>query len=121
MIYVICPHSCEEHSRQESVPPSAPATTEPDVILKGDERDETLIVEERLFACLDALDCLQHLARLAQQENGIPQFSSLFRFARTTNQFARAMAKHLKAIQRVLPVSATDLRAPAAPARKEPV
>jgi len=58
------------------------------------------------------LKCLQRLSRLAQQANNIPQFSSLFRFARMTNQFARAIEGHLRAVTLVLPVTATDLPAP---------
>jgi hypothetical protein len=65
-----------------------------------------------LLVCIDALKCLQRLARLAQQTNNILQFSSLFRFARITNQFARALEGHLRAVTLVLPAKATDLPAP---------
>jgi len=115
-VIVICLHPCEEDSGRESVPPE-PAS-EPDTSASDEQSDGPLLVEERLFACLDTAKCLQHLARLAQQPNNIPQFSSLFTFARTTNRFARAIAEHLKAIQLALPTAATDLQAPG---RKEPV
>lgn len=69
-------------------------------------------VEERLHVCIDALKCLQRLARLAEQPNNIPQLSSLFPFARMANRFARAIEGHLKAVTLVLPVTATNLPAP---------
>ncbi len=113
-------HACEEHPSQEAIPPRTTATVpdipesdEPDDPTEGEEEgDRPLIVEERLLVCLDALGCLQQLARLAQQPNNIPQFSSLFRFARVTNQFARAIAGHIRAVTAVLPLTATDLPAP---------
>jgi hypothetical protein len=115
-VIVICLHACEEDSGRESVQPQ-PAS-EPNTSASDEQSDSPLIVEERLLACLDALKCLQYLARLAQQPNNIPQFSSLFTFARTANRLARAIAEHLKAIQLALPTAATDLQAPG---RKEPV
>jgi len=126
---VIGLHACEEHLADESVPPRA-ATTERDTDETGepqgakqDELDDLdadplpPIVEERLLVCIDALKCLQRLARLAQQNNNIPPFSSLFRFARITNQFARALEGHLRAVTAVLPAKATDLPAPDAQER----
>ncbi len=99
-------HACEEHSADESVPPRAATERDTDEIgeLKDANPDET--------DDLDALRCLQRLARLAQQNNDIPPFSSLFRFARITNQFARALEGHLRAVAAVLPAKATDLPAP---------
>jgi hypothetical protein len=121
---VIGLHACEEHLTDESVPQRT-ATTERDTDEIGEPKDTRQdesddlggdppppIVEERLLVCIDALKCLQRLARLAQQTNNIPQFSSLFRFARITNQFARALEAHLKAVTAVLPAKATDLPAP---------
>lgn len=116
-------HACKERLTHESVPPPT-ATTERDTDeisepedTKQDELDldgdpPPPIVEERLLVCIDALKCLQRLARLAQQNNNIPPFSSLFRFARITNQFARALEGHLRAVTAVLPAKATDLPAP---------
>jgi hypothetical protein len=90
---------------------SGPEDTKQDELdLDGDPPPP--IVEERLLVCIDALRCLQRLARLAQQNNDIPPFSSLFRFARITNQFARALEGHLRAVTDVLPAKATDLPAP---------
>ena len=116
-------HACEEHLTDELVPPptattqrdsdeiSEPEDTKQDELdLDGDPPPP--IVEERLLVCIDALKCLQRLARLAQQNNNIPPFSSLFRFARITNQFARALEGHLRAVTAVLPAKATDLPAP---------
>jgi hypothetical protein len=120
---VIGLHACEEHLADESVPPrtativrdgdeiNEPETAKQDELdLDGDPPPP--IVEERLLICIDALKCLQRLARLAQQNNNIPPFSSLFRFARLTNQFARALEGHLRAVTAVLPAKATDLPAP---------
>jgi len=121
---VIGLHACEEHVTDEPVPPrTVTAQGDTDEIgepkdVKEDEVDDLdanpppPIVEERLLVCIDALKCLQRLARLAQQNNNIPPFSSLFRFARITNQFARALEEHLRAVTAVLPAKATDLPAP---------
>jgi hypothetical protein len=123
-VSVIGLHACEEHVTDERVPPrTATPQRDTDEIdkpkdVKQDERDDLdadsppPIVEERLLVCIDALRCLQRLARLAQQNNDIPPFSSLFRFARITNQFARALEGHLRAVTDVLPAKATDLPAP---------
>jgi hypothetical protein len=116
--------ACEEHLTDEPAPPQA-ARDERDTDEIGEAKDAGQdapddlegeppppIVEERLLVCIDALKCLQRLARLAQQNNNIPPFSSLFRFARITNQFARALEGHLRAVTDVLPAKATDLPAP---------
>ncbi len=118
-------HACEEQSTHESLQPPTRANDrdtekidEPEDAKQDEAHDELNdapqppIVEERLLVCIDTLKCLQQLARLAQQTNNIPQFSSLFRFARMTNQFARAIEGHIRAVTLVLPVTATDLPAP---------
>jgi hypothetical protein len=121
---VIGLHACEEHSTEETVPPrtvmterNIDAIDEPKEVTQDepDELDDNPpppIVEERLLVCIDALNCLQRLASLAQQTNNIPPFSSLFRFARITKQFARAIEGHLRAVTLALPAKATDLPAP---------
>lgn len=114
--------ACTDHSSQELVQPGTRATDrdsdeiyKPENARQNDEQDERPsppIVEERLLVCIDVLKCLQRLSRLAEQPNNIPQLSALYRFARMTNQFARAVEGHLKAVTLVLPVTATNLPAP---------
>ncbi len=107
-----CLHSVEDRPAQDQVALSQGASDAD--ARKSQALDEPiLIVEERLRLCLETLDCLRRLAHLAQHnQNNVRQLSSVERFARATNQFARAIAGHLIAITRALPVSATNLDAP---------
>src|SRR5262245_34343722 len=124
-VSVIGLHVCQEHSSQHLAEPGRPAAERAQDEIDGPDdtrQDDPLggeldaipppIFEERLHVCIDALKCLQRLARLAEQPNNIPQLSSLFPFARMARQFARAIEKQLKAVTIVLPVTATNLPAP---------
>lgn len=75
-----------------------------------------LIVEERIRIALACAACLKRIARLAAEPSGIPLFTDPRSFARVANQFAAAFDEHIRAIEAVLPVSATNL---SAPSRKE--
>jgi hypothetical protein len=74
------------------------------------------IVEERIRIALACAACLKRLARLATEPHGVPLFADLRSFARVAGQFAGAFDEHVRAIEAVLPVSATNL---AAPSQKE--
>lgn len=76
--------------------------------------EPVLIVEERLHICAASLACLRDVARLAERDSDIPLLSSRERFARVVRQFIRGLESQLAAIKLALPVSATNLRAPAA-------
>lgn len=84
----------------------------------GLEEEPALIVEERLHICAASLACLRHVARLAERESDIPLLSSRERFARVTQQFIQGLQSQLEAIKAALPVSATNLRAPAVARRQ---
>ncbi len=71
-----------------------------------------LIVEERIYASLASVVCLKRIALLAQEHHGIPLLNNVVGLARVTRQFAVAVERHLLAIKRALPVSATNLDAP---------
>lgn len=71
-----------------------------------------LIVEERIRIALACATCFKRIARLATEPNGIPMFTDLRSFARVAGQFAGAFDEHIRAIEAVLPVSATNLSAP---------
>jgi hypothetical protein len=71
-----------------------------------------LIVEERICASLASMVCLKRIALLAQEQHGIPLFDNVWGLARVTRQFAVAAERHLRAIKRALPASATNLDAP---------
>ncbi len=72
-----------------------------------------LIVEERICASLASVVCLKRIAVLAQEHHGIPLLDNVVGLAKITRQFAAAVECHLRAIRRALPVSATNLDAPA--------
>jgi hypothetical protein len=82
------------------------------------EEEPALIVEERLHICSASLACLRNVARLAERESDIPLLSSRERLARVTQQFIRGLQSQLEAIKAALPVSATNLRAPAVARRQ---
>lgn len=99
-------HPAESISAEQTVSAAVDLDDEP-----------ALIVEERLLICRASLACLRHVACLAERESDVPFLSSRERFARVTRQFIRGLESQLEAIRRALPVSATNLRAPAAAAR----
>lgn len=73
-----------------------------------------LLVEERLRVALRSLAGMRLMASLALEPTGVALLSDLPDFARFTRQFGRALERHLLAIERALPVTAMNLRAPEA-------
>jgi hypothetical protein len=103
-------HVSSEASSTSDIPRSL-TPNQPD-----DDGVPPLIVEERLRVMLVSLVCLRRMTRLALEPTGIPLFSDIERFARFTREWAGAQEIHVQAIRGALPLSATNL---AAPAREE--
>lgn len=86
------------------------------VLLDAPESVQTRppLVEQRLYSSRVCLACLNRLALLAfTGRESLEMVADLPTFAWTVRRFAMAAERHIRAVEAVLPLSASQVEAPA--------